>query len=88
MTASLSKSSLPGAGARVEIFDRRTGETWTHLKAVRLRDGWTMRVRNDTTKQEVERVGRSPKFAFYDALVACGCPRDAATKAAKHFPEW
>jgi hypothetical protein len=40
------------------------------------------------TKQETERVNRSPKFALYDALVACGCPRDAATKAARHFPAW
>jgi hypothetical protein len=82
------RNAMPRAATPIEIVDRRTGETWTHVHAKTFQGGWSMRVRNNVTKQETERVNRSPKFALYDALVACGCPRDEATKAARHFSAW
>jgi hypothetical protein len=75
--------------ALVEIFDRRTGEEFQHVAAVLTADGrYKMKVKNLTTGQTGEKVDRSPRFALYDALLVVGCPRDAATKAARNYPEW
>lgn len=72
----------------VEIFDRRTGETWTHVATKREGTQYAITVKNDTTGQLMTVKGGSAKFALLDALVACGCPRNVATDAAKASPLW
>lgn len=67
----------------VPIVDRRTGEEWQHIGMRREGRLWVATVKNLTTGQVVAWGAMSPKFALYDALVKCGCPRDAATTAAK-----
>lgn len=72
----------------VEIFDRRTGETWAHLSTTREGSHYVTMVRNETTGQVATCRSASPKFSLLDALVACGCHRKTATEAAQLSRLW
>lgn len=71
-----------------EIRDRH-GVQYAHEGAQLMGDNrYQMTVRNLGTGQLAVRADCSPRWALLDALLAAGCDRSAATKAAKNYPDW